>query len=119
MRNSKGDAKLLRIHLSEGDRYQGRKTYEAILQKCREAGVAGATVFRGLEGFGETAEIHRGRHLLRPDQPIVIVVVDEASRIMAVIPEIERMMESGMLALSDVTARRVVKQDQGTSDERA
>ena len=109
MLNSRGDAKLLRIHLSEGDRRQGRKTYEAILQRCQEAGIAGATVFRGLEGFGETAEIHR-RHLLHPDQPIVILVVDEAAKITALIPEIEGLMESGMLALSDVTARRVVRQ---------
>ena len=52
-------ARLLRIHISESDRYEGKPLYEAIVQKCRELNIAGATVFRGLEGYGETAEMHR------------------------------------------------------------
>jgi len=48
-------AKLLRIHISEGDRFQGQPLYEAIVAKCRELKIGGATVFRGLEGYGESA----------------------------------------------------------------
>ena len=70
-------AKLLRIHLKESDRYQGKPLYEAIVDKCREMKIAGATVFRGLEGYGETAEMHKS-HLIRHDQPILITIVDTA-----------------------------------------
>jgi PII-like signaling protein len=101
-------AKLLRIHLSEGDTTGGRPTHEAILSKCHELGIAGATVFRGLEGYGETAEVHRRRALYR-DQPIVIVVVDDAANLMRLVPEIESMIQSGMMAMSDVQAIRVQK----------
>ncbi|MEO8662799.1 MAG: DUF190 domain-containing protein [Bryobacteraceae bacterium] len=101
-------AKLLRIHLSEGDTADGRPTHEAILSTCQELGIAGATVFRGLEGYGETAEVHRNRALSR-DQPIVIVVVDEAAKLMLLVPEIESLIRSGMMAMSDVQAIRVQK----------
>lgn len=107
MRRS-SQAKLLRIHLSEGDKRSGRPLYEAIVDKCRELGIAGATVFRGLEGFGETADVHR-HHLLLHDQPILIVIVDEAEALSRLIPEVEAMMVSGMMALSDVRTIRVNK----------
>jgi PII-like signaling protein len=101
-------AKLLRIHLSEGDARDGMLMHEAILGKCHELGIAGATVFRGLEGYGETAEVHRHR-LLHHDQPLVIVVVDDAAKLSLLIPEVEAMMQSGMMAMSDVKALRVKK----------
>src|SRR5262249_51841074 len=68
-------AKLLQLHFSESDKYQGRSLYEAIMEKCRELSIAGATVFRGLEGYGESAEIHR-HHLIGHDQPIVVTIID-------------------------------------------
>lgn len=105
-------AKLLRIHLSEGDAYDGKSMLEAILGKCHELGIAGATVFRGLEGYGESAEVHRHR-LLYQDQPIVIVVVDDAANMARLIPEVEAMMQSGMMAMSDVSALRVNKSQSG------
>jgi len=63
-------AKLLRLLITERDRYQGKPLYEAVIEKCREMKIAGATVFRGLEGYGDTAEIHRS-HVLRHDLPII------------------------------------------------
>jgi PII-like signaling protein len=54
-------AKLLRVHFGESDRYNGKPLYEAIVHRCQELQIAGATVFRGLEGYGESAEIHRHR----------------------------------------------------------
>jgi uncharacterized protein len=99
-------AKLLRLHFGESDRYHGKPLYEAIVNRCRELGIAGATVFRGLEGYGETAEIHR-RHLIRKDQPIVVTIVDTAENLERLIPEVEEMMDTGLIATSDVDYLRI------------
>jgi hypothetical protein len=99
-------AKLLRVHISEADRFEGKPLHEAVVARCRELGIAGATVFRGLEGFGETAELHRSR-LLHRDQPIVVVIVDRAEKIATLVPVIEGMLDTGMMAVSDVAAVRI------------
>jgi hypothetical protein len=96
----------LRIHISESDRFGGKPLYEAIVAKCREMEIAGATVFRGLEGYGETAGMHRP-HLARHDQPIVITILDSAERLAQLVPVVEQMMYTGLLAMSDVRAIRV------------
>lgn len=101
-------AKILRIHISDSDRFQGKPLLEAIVAKCRELKVAGATVFRGLEGYGESAELHRA-HLVRHDQPIVITIVDTAENLDRVLPAIEEMLDTGLLATSDVEMIRVQK----------
>jgi PII-like signaling protein len=101
-------ARLLRIHIAEGDRYRDKPLYEAIVEKCREARMAGATVFRGLEGYGETAEMHRP-HLIHRDQPILISIVDSAENIERLIPLVEEMMDTGLMSVSAVTALRVQK----------
>ncbi len=101
-------ARLLRIHISESDRYQGKPLYEAIVAKCRELKIAGATVFRGLEGYGETAEMHRA-HLVRHDQPILITIVDSGENLATLIPVVENMMDTGLMAVSDVQVVRVQK----------
>lgn len=98
--------KILRLHFSEGRHYNGKPLHEAIVGKCIEMHIAGATVFRGLEGYGETAEIHR-RHMMGHDQPIVIVVIDSAERIAELLPAVKGMMDTGMIALSDGEAVRV------------
>ncbi len=101
-------AKLLRIHISEGDRFEGKPLYEAIVAKCREMGIAGATVFRGLEGYGESAQMHQA-HLARRDQPIVISIVDSADNLNRLAAEIEGMLDTGLMAVSDVEIIRVQK----------
>jgi uncharacterized protein len=101
-------AKLLRLHFSERDRYRGKPLYEAIVAKCRELGIAGATVFRGLEGYGETAEIHR-KHIVNSDQPIVVTIVDTAENLQRLIPAVEEMMDTGMIAASGVDFIRIEK----------
>jgi hypothetical protein len=101
-------AKLLRLHFGESDRYNGKPLYEAIVNRCKELKIAGATVFRGLEGYGETAEIHR-HHLTRKDQPIVVTIVDTAENLARLIPEVEAMMDTGMIATSDVDYIRIEK----------
>jgi PII-like signaling protein len=101
-------AKLLRIHISESDRFRRKPLYEAIVDKCRELNIAGATVLRGLEGFGETAELLKPG-LIGRDQPTVISIVDDPERIDRLIPAIEEMMNTGLIAVSDVHAIRVQK----------
>ncbi len=101
-------AKFLRLHFGESDRYQGKPLYEAIVDRCKELKIAGATVYRGLEGYGETAEIHR-HHLIRKDQPIVVTIVDTPENLGRLIPEVEEMMDTGMIATSDVEYLRIEK----------
>jgi PII-like signaling protein len=101
-------AKLLRLHFGESDQYNGRPLYEAIVNRCKELKIAGATVFRGLEGYGETADIHR-HHLIRKDQPIVVTIVDTPENLGLLIPEVEKMMDTGMIATSDVECIRIEK----------
>jgi PII-like signaling protein len=101
-------AKLLRLHITERDRYRGKPLYEAIVQKCLEMKIAGATVFRGLEGYGESAEIHRS-HLLAHDLPVVVQIVDSEENIQRLLPVVEEMMDKGLIAVSDVKAMRIQK----------
>ena len=105
-------AKLLRVHISESDRAGSKPLYEAIVAKCREMQIAGATVFRGIEGYGETGEMHRA-HLLGRDQPILITIVDTPKNIERLIPAIEQMMDTGVLAVSEVEMVRVRKNPAG------
>jgi PII-like signaling protein len=108
--NRKYPAKLLRIHISESDRFGGKPLYEAIVAKCRELRIAGATVFRGLEGYGDTAELHRS-HLVRHDRPILITVVDSAENLETLARTVEEMMDTGLIAVSDVEVIRVQKKE--------
>src|SRR5580700_9288150 len=101
-------AKLLRLHFCESDQYNRKPLYDAIVNRCRELKIAGDTVFRGLEGYGETAEIHRHRFIAK-DQPIVVTIVDTPENLGRLIPEVEAMMDTGMIATSDVEYMRIEK----------
>jgi len=105
---ARSEGQLLRIHISEGDTHQGQPLHEAIVAKCREMGIAGATVFPGLEGYGESAEMHKA-HLVRKDRPLVIMIVDTAERLAALAPVVEAMMDTGLTAVSNVRMIRVQK----------
>lgn len=107
-------AKLLRLHFGEGEQYNGKPLYEAIVNRCRELKIAGATVLRGLEGYGESAEIHR-HHMTRRDQPIIVTIVDSAENLERLIPEIEKMMDTGMIATSEVDYMRFEKPPSATN----
>ena len=98
--------KILRLHFSERDKYQGKPLYEAIVQKCRDLSIAGATVFRGLEGYGESAQIHRS-HLVTHDLPIVVTIIDSEDNVRRLLPVVEEIMDKGLIALSDVEMFRV------------
>jgi hypothetical protein len=98
----------MRLHFSEHHRYQGKPLHEAIVQKCLELKIAGATVLRGLEGYGGMAQIHRS-HLLTHDLPMVVTIVDSAENIERLGPIVEEMMDTGLIAVSDVQIRRIQK----------
>ena len=109
-------AEILRIHISESVRHEGRPLYEAIVAKCRDLKICGATVFRGVEGYGETAEMHRA-HLVRSDRPIIITVVDTPENIRSLIPAVADMMDKGLMATSAVQMIRI--QMRAATDEGA
>jgi uncharacterized protein len=103
--------KILRLHFLERDKYQGKPLYEAIVHKCQELAIAGATVFRGLEGYGESAQIHKS-HLVTHDQPIVVTIIDSEENVRRLLPIVEEMMDKGLVALSDVDMFRIQKAEQ-------
>ncbi len=101
-----GPARMLRAHIGEDDRWEGKPLYEAIVEEARRRDLAGATVYRGIEGYGASSRIHRRHLLTSSDLPIVVTIVDEAAKIDAFLPVLERMVDEGMIALSDVEVIR-------------
>lgn len=98
-----GEAKLLTIYIGEHDHYHHRPLYQAIMEMLRKKGFAGATVLRGIEGFGKSSRIHTASILrLSEDLPIVIEVVDKAERIDSVLPVIDEMVTEGLVTVQDV-----------------
>ncbi len=93
--------KLLRLYVNERDEYHGKPLYQAIVTRCQELNLAGVTVFRGLEGFGESSELHR-THLFGSDQPIVITIVEGPEKAREALPVLQTMMGSGVIAVTDV-----------------
>ena len=98
-----GDGVLVRVFIGEADRWHGRSLYEAIVTKAREAGLAGATVLRGMMGFGAKSRIHTAKILrLSEDLPIVIEIVDTAEKIQNFLPLLDEMVVDGMVTLEKV-----------------
>ena len=98
-----GTGLLARIYIGKSDTWQGRPLYEAIVQLLRERGLAGATVLRGIEGFGAKQHLHTTRILrLSEDLPVLIEVVDAEARIRDILPELDAMVSGGMITLEPV-----------------
>lgn len=90
----------LRIYIGENDRWNGRPLYKAIVEKLREMGMAGATVYRGIYGFGKKSRVHSSDVMrLSTDLPIVIEVVDRGYKIEKAICEIKPMIKDGMITV--------------------
>lgn len=107
-----GKAKMLRIHFGEHDRWQGHQLYEAIVERCRKLDIAGATVYRGIEGYGASTIIHKSRILPRTsDAPILVQVIDTAENIQRLIPVLDEMIAEGLIAMSDVEVIKYVHQE--------
>ena len=98
-----GEAKLVRIFIGESDRWHGVPLYEAIVRKVREMGLAGATVIRGVEGFGANSRIHTAKILrLSEDLPVLIEIVDKEERIATIIPMLDEMISEGWITMERV-----------------
>jgi PII-like signaling protein len=110
-----GNGKLLRIFVGESDRYRGRPLYEAIVHRAHELGLAGATVWRGIEGYGAASRIHTAKILrLSEDLPVLIEIVDTEEKIRAALSEFDAMMEaSGGGGLITLESAEIIKYSHG------
>ena len=108
-----GPAKMIKIYIGESDRYGGRPLAHALVRRLREEGVAGATVLRGVEGFGANSRIHTARVLrLSEDLPLVIEVIDRPERIAGILPIIDEMVGDGLVTMLDVSVVHYRGKDQ-------
>ena len=100
------DSRLLRIYIGEADVFQGRPLYQAIIEVLRREGLAGATVLRGIEGFGKSSLLHTATVLrLSEDLPILIECVDTVEKVEAVLPVLDEMIEDGLVTIEKVDVR--------------
>jgi len=98
------DGQLLRVFVGESDRWKGKPLFEAIVQEARDRGLAGATVFRGFEGFGAHSRIHTSRILrLSEDLPILIEIVDAEDKIQGFLPVLDEMVQEGLVTVEKAT----------------
>jgi PII-like signaling protein len=107
-----GRAKMIRIHFGEDDRWHGRPLHEAIVEEARRQDLAGATVYRGIEGYGASSRIHRKHLLMSSDLPLMVSIIDEDEKIQRFLPILERMVGEGLIAISDVEVIRYVHREQ-------
>jgi len=106
-----GKAKMLRVHIGENDKWEGEPLYDAIVKRAAQMDIAGATVYRGVLGYGAHKRIHRHKTLaLSSDDPIMITMIDEEEKINKMITTLETMISGGcLIAVSDVTVVRYVE----------
>lgn len=94
------DADLLRIFIGEDEKYKGKPLYQAILEEARADGLAGATVLRGVAGFGGSSRIHTSKILmLSEDLPMIVEIVDHPERIEEFVAKLEGMIRHGLVTL--------------------
>ncbi len=105
-----GKAKMLRVHIGENDRWEGEPLYETIVKRARLLDIAGATVYRGILGYGAQKRIHKHHTLaLSSDDPILVTVIDEAEKIDALLAALDGIVTGGcLIAISDVTVVKYV-----------
>ncbi len=98
-----GEGKLLRIAIGETDKHEGKPLYEVIVLKARELNLAGATVFRGIMGFGATSRIHSIKLLrLAEDLPVMIEIVDTEENIEKILPFLDETVKEGLITMEKV-----------------
>lgn len=110
-----GEGKLLRVFIGESDRAHGKPLYEVIVARAKEHGLAGATVLRGLEGYGAHSQVHTKKILtLSADLPIVVEIVDKEEAIESFIPVLDELVTEGMITIEKATIIAYRKRSSGT-----
>jgi len=98
-----GERTLMRIHIGESDKWHGKSLHEAIVELLRREGFSGATVLRGVGGYGSTSTYHTDKILrLSQDLPIVVEVIESAEKIEAILPRLDEMIGGGLVTLEKV-----------------
>jgi uncharacterized protein len=98
-----GAAKRLTVLVGETDQWHHRPLYTEIVHRAHEAGLAGATVLRGIEGYGASQHVHTTRILsLSEDLPVAVVIVDDAERIMPFVDQLDELISEGLVVIDDV-----------------
>jgi len=104
-----GPALRLTVFVGESDRWEHRPLYAEIVHRAHDAGLAGATVLRGIEGYGASTHIHTTRLLSLSDElPLAIMIVDDAERIRAFLPQLDEIVAEGLVVLDEVEVVRYV-----------
>ncbi|AYG84711.1 hypothetical protein DWB77_06925 [Streptomyces hundungensis] len=104
-----GRALRVTILIGESDLWHHRPVYTEIVHRAHAAGLAGASVFRGIEGFGASSLIHTQRLLsLSEDLPVAIVIVDDEDRVRAFLPQLDELVTEGLVMLDDCEVIRYV-----------
>ncbi len=107
MRQMEGEQVLMRIFIGESDRWQHRSLTDAVVELFKKEGFAGATVLHGTQGFGAHSAIHRDSILrLSHDLPVVIEVVDSDEKIQAILPQLDEMLDGGLITMEKVRVIR-------------
>jgi uncharacterized protein len=97
------EGQLLRVFVGESDKWEGKPLYEALVLKAREMGLAGATMLRGLMGYGAASRVHTAKILrLSEDLPVIVEVVDSQEKIASFLPVIDEMIQEGLVTLERV-----------------
>ncbi|WP_456380542.1 DUF190 domain-containing protein [Hydrogenimonas sp.] len=104
MKRYLGQRKLLRIYIANDDTYDGKPLWELLLHTAQEMGIAGATVFKGVAGFGAHSEIHTFNiWVLKQKLPLVIEIIDEMERLRPYLEAIDDKIEEGFVTMSDLS----------------
>jgi PII-like signaling protein len=107
-----GIATRLSIFIGGEDMWHHKPLFHEIVKRAREAGLAGASVLRGIEGYGASSRIHTDRILdLAENLPVVVLIVDTEERIRAFLPELDELVAEGMVVLDEVEAIRYVAKE--------
>jgi uncharacterized protein len=115
---TQGQARRLTVYVGEDDTWRHRPLYAEVVHRAHQAGLAGASVFRGVEGFGSSDRVHTSRLLsLAEGLPIAVVIIDEAERIEGFLPVLDEVVPRGLVVVEDV--RVVPRPSAGPGKERA
>jgi len=107
-----GESILVRIHIGEDDKVDGKLLYKKIIEILRENDIAGATVLRGIMGYGASSRIHTASILdISSDLPIIIEIVDKEEKINKVLPKIELLIKNGLITQEKVKVIKYVAEE--------